>query len=671
MHASQGNAPEPSASVPRLFDTDADVRAEIRNLEDWPDQAQYPTNIGTFEIEPFVLSDLHNSAEPLIITGYSSLEYLLEQLPLIEGAQPGAPVRIVFGAESALSAGAISALEPGSVDFEQEIRTYWLRRGLPLGLVAPLCRFVRLVAERRVEIRILSDPRKPLLARMIVGDRAAMLGSSGFHALGMRASLDANLRCTRIEHPQQYADIRRIAENFWAMADDWTSEVAELLQQLLRIERWQQLLCEQAGDLLQGRWADPWRHTRRLPQPQLGPPAWPLYATALWLLQTQGALVLDSRQPELAVDVLHRLLLQQQAATSLNSGRAGLLAMSRAHLRTWEQAAERTETPLDSRLIPALNRANLMRPGVLEWLDSLDVLAFEAGRSALVPRSGRGRALLAATAHYRVIMADTRGIQAGSQALGELLPEHADVAGLEPQSVLRGLQSALDALLPEGCLLSLPRQPLPGTVLSFVEAQSAWALVVVELGAGAPCWVLLESARSRISLDIARIAGRLPEILKDVREIEEPDQRVVEQAEAQVHWLERRPWLLLSPQRRHAIVQMHQILERLAGRRAGYSPRLRREIREFLEYFDPESARFGAWCWDQLAMQWIALVRPRLLQLQLERSSAGRVPDETLARDMLRNPPDPDQVRALWRDRRSILPLRRRVRAMIAGVVPD
>ncbi|MDZ7829351.1 MAG: hypothetical protein U5K33_07645, partial [Halofilum sp. (in: g-proteobacteria)] len=72
---------------------------------------------------------LAGSAHPLVITAYTALDYLIEQLP---GLETEGPIRLLLGTEPTVSERA--RLRPGRADFPAEIRDYWLARGVSLRL---------------------------------------------------------------------------------------------------------------------------------------------------------------------------------------------------------------------------------------------------------------------------------------------------------------------------------------------------------------------------------------------------------------------------------------------------------------------------------------------------------------------------------------------------------
>jgi len=52
-----------------------------------------------------------------------------------------------------------------------------------------------------------------------------------------------------------FADTVAIAENYWSAGTDYTQELIQLLQSLLRWVTWQEALARACAELLDGQWA--------------------------------------------------------------------------------------------------------------------------------------------------------------------------------------------------------------------------------------------------------------------------------------------------------------------------------------------------------------------------------------------------------------------------------
>ena len=61
-----------------LFDKQVERSAKRRNIKNWPACSRFPYNFNGERVEKVVRADLKSSKAPLIITGFTSLDYLIE-----------------------------------------------------------------------------------------------------------------------------------------------------------------------------------------------------------------------------------------------------------------------------------------------------------------------------------------------------------------------------------------------------------------------------------------------------------------------------------------------------------------------------------------------------------------------------------------------------------------
>lgn len=95
-----------------------------------PDQSRVPLNLGERTVHSVVDRDLCNEWGSLIVTGYSGLEQLIQ---LITGRGVGrTPMRIILGSDPVTVENPKINLR--RYDFSEEMREYWLKRGISLSL---------------------------------------------------------------------------------------------------------------------------------------------------------------------------------------------------------------------------------------------------------------------------------------------------------------------------------------------------------------------------------------------------------------------------------------------------------------------------------------------------------------------------------------------------------
>jgi hypothetical protein len=81
-----------------LFDDEIGHAAKRRQIVEWPTPERFPLNFGGKRVEHQVQEDLKSSTSPIIITGYTSLDYLID---FVAGLPADLPekIRILLGSE--------------------------------------------------------------------------------------------------------------------------------------------------------------------------------------------------------------------------------------------------------------------------------------------------------------------------------------------------------------------------------------------------------------------------------------------------------------------------------------------------------------------------------------------------------------------------------------------
>lgn len=148
----------------------------------WPDARRFPLNLTNSKVEDAVLADIHDSASALLVTGYASLDRLIDFAS--DGPETSRP-RLLIGHEPHPSRRQSYELTGGSLP--REVEHYWLQRGISLHLSAKLLRFIQRLKDGHIQVRYMAGSF-PLHAKIYVGDRGATLGSSNFSIRKFRKS---------------------------------------------------------------------------------------------------------------------------------------------------------------------------------------------------------------------------------------------------------------------------------------------------------------------------------------------------------------------------------------------------------------------------------------------------------------------------------------------------
>ena len=266
-----------------------DAEGKLREIVDWPDPEKFPLNRPGKSAGKLILTDLRASQSPLVVTGYASLDRVIAFIADI-GEEHGGPIRLVFGNEPFEAKTSNFTLK--GKPFPDEVREYWLERGVSLFFSAKIITAMVLIESGRVQSRFVDCEARRLHAKIYVGDDAVTVGSSNFTANGLERQLECNVRFQRESDKRRYRDTVKIAENLWSIGSDYNGALLALLQQLLRVVTWQEALARACAELLEGEWAERYLEnqlelgdTRLWPSQRVG------IAQALWVLENIGSVL--------------------------------------------------------------------------------------------------------------------------------------------------------------------------------------------------------------------------------------------------------------------------------------------------------------------------------------------------------------------------------------------
>lgn len=225
----------------------------------WPNRERYPRNFTLpghsspeNTIEEVVKLDLEGSEEYLIVTGFTSLSYLIE----VFGSQQYrnlAQVRILIGFDVPGRA----RRKYQEVKLPEEVKEYWIGQGISPFQGGAIIQLVEDLRQGRVLTKFLNRCH----AKIFVGGQYAILGSANFSKNGLTRQTEAVIRVHEREelakdYPNQgipYRDIQQMAEVFWQQASDYQDQLIELLLGLLNLVSWPEALARAAIEVLDGK----------------------------------------------------------------------------------------------------------------------------------------------------------------------------------------------------------------------------------------------------------------------------------------------------------------------------------------------------------------------------------------------------------------------------------
>lgn len=291
-HPKKDRDPHTAATEPQLaLASYSPALRAASNPAAWPSPHRFPHNEGGASVWEVVSQDLGSSTSVLLVVGYASLDRVVEFIAGREFGEPTEKVRLLFGWEPFEARHATFRSHGQSV--AEEVRDYWLARGISVSLSGTLIRIRELVEQGRVEVRIGAAGR-PVHAKIYLAAGAVTLGSSNFTHNGLRRQSEANVRISRDEG-RRYREAEALAEGIWAQGEDYQDGFLALLDALLRRVTWQEALARGCAAVLEGEWA------RKYVPPDLiaslTPPLWPHQlqgiSQALWILENVGSVLVS------------------------------------------------------------------------------------------------------------------------------------------------------------------------------------------------------------------------------------------------------------------------------------------------------------------------------------------------------------------------------------------
>ena len=211
-----------------------------------PSDADFPINSPRQELvtEKHLKNDFEASSEYLIITGFSSLDYLIRFFNKKDNIETK-KVRVVLGNEPQVSESRNKFFKDR---LNEEIKDYWLDKGVSIVYGGNIIYLIELIKKGIVDFRYLDK----LHGKLYVGNTHAIIGSSNFSGNGLRRQFEANKRCS--EGTADYIAIQQIAEFYYKESKPFNTEMIGLLEQLLKCVSWQEALSRAISELLEGNW---------------------------------------------------------------------------------------------------------------------------------------------------------------------------------------------------------------------------------------------------------------------------------------------------------------------------------------------------------------------------------------------------------------------------------
>lgn len=436
----------PSAEEAKIEPAQLDIftppSADPSTAVEWPAMERFPRNQHPqHRVEDIVSADLDRSERVTIITGYTSLAYLLDYLGDIEDSP--VHVRVAFGVEPALEG--VDGLERRSSGstIADAMRDYWLSRGISVLSCRSVLRTLGLLQNGRLTVRVSPRRRTRIHAKIFVSDGAATLGSSNFSRGGIRELTEVNARFRPDQEPERYAETVAFAERTWALAAEFTDGFREMLMLLVRHISWEEAIARAAAALLEGEWAS--EHDLG---GQIAANLWPSQEQgikqALWLIENVGTVVIadatGSGKTRMGTHLLRRVRDRQRTRGNLGESTPSdpVLVCPPAVIENWKD--ELIDCGLN---LEPFSQGRLSHPDagghqrILRAIRHASLLAVDEAHNYHNPRSRRTMALFSGTADRNVLFTATPVNRDAQDLLSIVELLGADNLDDEPLRILR------------------------------------------------------------------------------------------------------------------------------------------------------------------------------------------------------------------------------------------
>lgn len=254
----------------------------------FPPNSRVPHNRASYTVAEILKPDLKLDLNPLIVTGYSSIEQLIE---LIASLDTEAFLSVLLGNEPYPLTEAQMTLR--SVRLEERISDFWLTQRISLTQYPNLIKALDNIKQRQLDIALLDLPGRNMHAKLYIANDTAVVGSSNFSRSGLYRNLECNVRFKQSDEAERYRELKEYGHALFSMGTDYNKAFTELLEKLIRPAQWYEALAKSCAELLEGNWAKQYTQlTRQATATALWPSQIEGIAQALWILETLGSVLI-------------------------------------------------------------------------------------------------------------------------------------------------------------------------------------------------------------------------------------------------------------------------------------------------------------------------------------------------------------------------------------------
>ncbi len=254
-----------------------DFDIPLESLYNWPNQLDFPINYLDRNVESIILPDIERSKNFTVLTGYTSLSYLIDCFGQSDRYTKDKKIKIVLGFDPNFRGR--KRYRTKSLDIE--IAEYWLQKRLSILQGGSIINLISKIKSGNIEIKFYNK----LHSKIYVGDETAMIGSANFSSNGLKKQTESNYRTLRSDDEFRYSGIKDLADNYFHLAEPYP-QIIDLLENLISQVDWKDALARAISEVLEGGWLSEYKNLMsRLDNANLWPTQWSGLAQAMNILQ--------------------------------------------------------------------------------------------------------------------------------------------------------------------------------------------------------------------------------------------------------------------------------------------------------------------------------------------------------------------------------------------------
>jgi len=375
----------------------------------WPENDKFPLNQKNRNrsVESIIYQDIKDSENYIIVTGFTSLSNIVDFF----GSQDFEKLKkvcILIGFEPNIR-GRKKYLK---FNLDREIKDYWLKKGLSIMLGGAVINLIEKIRSSTIEFRY----RDKLHAKLYVGDRHAILGSSNFSINGLTLQEEANIRVHNsssfeIER-DQYGGVRQIANSYYEDALSYNETMIDLLERLIQKVTWEEALARAIAEIIEGEWLKEYKDIlERLEDTNLWPTQWKGLAQAISILQNQSNVLIADPTGAGKTKLCTSLVLALKHwlfEVGKNYRTDSLIICPPMVIGKWEEEFRSLRNINNTRSMGILSNSSIInKKKIIEELDIANILTIDEAHNYLSPTSNRTKLIKNNKADFKILVTAT------------------------------------------------------------------------------------------------------------------------------------------------------------------------------------------------------------------------------------------------------------------------